>query len=254
MLSQGREFLLRVSYLEIYNEIINDLLDSNNHNLRIREDKTTGIFVEGLKEELVVSAEQVMAILSMGEASRKYGATSFNETSSRSHTIFRMVIESRDRTDTSKGAAVWRSVLSLIDLAGSEKVGRSTSTGQRAKEGLSINKSLLTLGNVINKLSDPRSAKGHIPYRDSKLTRILQPSLSGNARVCLICTAALPAPNACVSSPIVPGVCVLLLLTHFLLLPLHAGTRRTPPSSSRRAQRRCKWTQRRTRCGTSRPC
>ena len=192
----GREFLLRVSYLEIYNEVINDLLDQNNNNLRIREHKQTGIYVDGLKEEVVVSAEQVMAILSMGEASRKYGATSFNETSSRSHTIFRMVIESRDRSDQSEAAPVRRSVLSLIDLAGSEKVGRSTSTGQRAKEGLSINKSLLTLGTVINKLSDPRQAKGHIPYRDSKLTRILQPSLSGNARVCLICTAALPAPNA----------------------------------------------------------
>ncbi|KAI8391432.1 P-loop containing nucleoside triphosphate hydrolase protein [Radiomyces spectabilis] len=181
----GREFLLRVSYLEIYNEQIRDLLRVDGPNPVVHEDKKRGVFVSNLKEEVVSSAEQVMHIIKVGESNRHVSATDYNARSSRSHTIFQMVIESRPKNALDPDHnSVRISQLNLIDLAGSEKV---TSDNQRRKEGAYINKSLLTLGNVISKLT---SAQGvtHIPYRNSKLTRILQTALSGNARICVICT------------------------------------------------------------------
>ena len=120
---------------------------------------------------------------------RHVGVTNMNERSSRSHTIMRMVLESRDRDPDNRSSysgAVRVSCLNLVDLAGSERVGHTGAEGIRLKEGGHINKSLLTLGNVIKKLSDGND--GHIPYRDSKLTRILQPSLGGNARTAIVCT------------------------------------------------------------------
>ncbi len=194
--SPEREFLLRVSYLEIYNEVINDLLAPEAINLRIREDaKHRSVWVDGLKEEIVVSPQQVMSIIAGGEAHRHIGATDFNEVSSRSHTIFRMIIESKEMYREGAAAAgggsgasaVRVSVLNLIDLAGSERASESVA---RRKEGGYINKSLLTLGNVISKLSEKRDGQ-HIPYRDSKLTRILEPSLAGNARIAIVCTISL---------------------------------------------------------------
>ncbi|KAI8871071.1 kinesin-domain-containing protein, partial [Ramicandelaber brevisporus] len=203
----GREYLLRVAYMEIYNENIRDLLAPETTNLRIHEDKRRGIYVSPLKEEIVTTPSQVMKILQRGESNRKTGATDFNEHSSRSHAIFQFIIESRAPTIQSRsgtpllggmtGSTARRvtmassehlegiriSTLSLIDLAGSEK---ATSSLDRRKEGAYINKSLLTLGTVVSKLSEAQP--GHIPYRDSKLTRILQSSLSGNARVAVICT------------------------------------------------------------------
>eukprot|EP01119_Soliformovum_irregulare_P022479 TRINITY_DN7698_c0_g1_i1.p1 TRINITY_DN7698_c0_g1~~TRINITY_DN7698_c0_g1_i1.p1 ORF type:complete len:746 (-),score=188.75 TRINITY_DN7698_c0_g1_i1:135-2372(-) len=184
-----RQYLLRVSYLEIYNEVINDLLQPNNVNLKIHEDKDR-IYVGNLREEVVLSPEHVISLISAGEAVRHIGATDFNAQSSRSHTIFRMVIESKDMS--SEGAAVRMSYLNLIDLAGSERVSYDvTNETLRRKEGGHINKSLHTLGLVIFKLSE--KAGGHVPFRDSKLTRILQPSLSGNSRVAIICTIS-PSP------------------------------------------------------------
>ncbi|KAL9399747.1 hypothetical protein Peur_008708 [Populus x canadensis] len=180
----NREFLLRVSYLEIYNEVVNDLLNPAGQNLRIRED-AQGTFVEGIKEEVVLSPAHALSLIAAGEEHRHVGSTNFNLLSSRSHTIFTLTVESSLYGENSEGEAVNLSQLSLIDLAGSES-SKAETTGMRRKEGSYINKSLLTLGTVISKLTDGRAA--HIPYRDSKLTRLLQSSLSGHGRVSLICT------------------------------------------------------------------
>ncbi|ONK60319.1 uncharacterized protein A4U43_C08F16960 [Asparagus officinalis] len=190
-----REFLIRVSYMEIYNEEINDLLSLGNQKLPIHESLDRGIYVAGLREEIVNSAEQVLELIKLGEANRHFGETNMNARSSRSHTIFRMVIESsaKDPTfsgDVSDADAIRVSVLNLVDLAGSERIAKTGAGGVRLKEGKHINKSLMILGNVINKLSENGKQRAHIPYRDSKLTRILQPALGGNAKTSIICTVA----------------------------------------------------------------
>ncbi|KAI3761088.1 hypothetical protein L1987_51495 [Smallanthus sonchifolius] len=186
----GREFLLRVSYLEIYNEVINDLLDPTGQNLRIRED-SQGTYVEGIKEEVVLSPAHALSLIASGEAHRHVGSNNFNLLSSRSHTIFTLMIESSPCGENLE-EEVTLSQLHLIDLAGSES-SKTETTGVRRKEGSYINKSLLTLGTVISKLTDGKSA--HIPYRDSKLTRLLQSSLSGHGRVSLICTVTPASSN-----------------------------------------------------------
>ncbi|XP_052172424.1 kinesin-like protein KIN-7K, chloroplastic [Diospyros lotus] len=188
----SREFLLRVSYLEIYNEVVNDLLNPAGQNLKIRED-VQGTFVEGIKEEVVLSPAHALSLIAAGEEHRHVGSTNFNLLSSRSHTIFTLTIESSPCGDNIEGGAVNLSQLNLIDLAGSES-SKAETTGVRRKEGSYINKSLLTLGTVISKLTDGRAA--HIPYRDSKLTRLLQSSLSGHGRVSLICTVTPSSSNA----------------------------------------------------------
>ncbi|XP_027492127.1 centromere-associated protein E isoform X2 [Corapipo altera] len=186
-----REFLLRVSYMEIYNETITDLLcDSRKKKpLGIREDINRNTYVEDLIEEVVVAPEQVMEWIRKGERNRHYGETKMNEHSSRSHTIFRMIIESRERSDPANAncdGAVMVSHLNLVDLAGSERASQTGSEGVRLKEGCNINRNLFILGQVIKKLCDDPS--GFINYRDSKLTRILQNSLGGNAKTVIICT------------------------------------------------------------------
>lgn len=168
-----------------------------------------GVCVSGLTEEVVTCSEDVMSIIERGETNRHISSTDYNLHSSRSHTLFQMIIESRERTSgnpstallhrrtlTSNGyqnnnktrmEAVRISQLNLIDLAGSEK---AASNEERRKEGSYINKSLLTLGTVISKLTEAKSSMsaGHIPFRDSKLTRILQTALTGMAKVAVICT------------------------------------------------------------------
>ncbi|KAM0045334.1 putative plus-end-directed kinesin ATPase transcription factor bZIP family [Helianthus debilis subsp. tardiflorus] len=188
----SREFLLRVSYLEIYNEVVNDLLNPAGQNLRIRED-SQGTFVEGVKEEVVLSPAHALSLIAAGEEHRHVGSTNFNLLSSRSHTIFTLTIESSPCGEYDDGGDVNLSQLNLIDLAGSES-SKAETVGVRRKEGSYINKSLLTLGTVISKLTDVRAA--HIPYRDSKLTRILQSSLSGHGRVSLICTVTPSSSNS----------------------------------------------------------
>ncbi|XP_027940532.1 kinesin-like protein KIN-7C, mitochondrial isoform X1 [Vigna unguiculata] len=187
----GREFLLRVSYLEIYNEVINDLLDPIGQNLRIRED-AQGTYVEGIKEEVVLSPAHALSLIATGEEHRHVGSNNFNLVSSRSHTIFTLTIESSSRGENIGEEDVTLSHLHLIDLAGSES-SKTETTGLRRKEGSYINKSLLTLGTVIAKLTDGKAT--HIPYRDSKLTRLLQSSLSGHGRISLICTVT-PASSS----------------------------------------------------------
>ncbi|XP_057496851.1 kinesin-like protein KIN-7D, mitochondrial isoform X1 [Actinidia eriantha] len=185
----GREFLLRVSYLEIYNEVINDLLDPTGQNLRVRED-AQGTYVEGIKEEVVLSPGHALSFIAAGEEHRHVGSNNFNLLSSRSHTIFTLMIESSAHGDEYDGVVF--SQLNLIDLAGSES-SKTETTGLRRKEGAYINKSLLTLGTVIGKLSEGKAS--HVPYRDSKLTRLLQSSLSGHGHVSLICTVTPASSN-----------------------------------------------------------
>ncbi|KAL5129932.1 Kinesin-like protein KIN-7D, mitochondrial [Glycine soja] len=183
----GREFLLRVSYLEIYNEVINDLLDPTGQNLRVRED-AQGTYVEGMKEEVVLSPGHALSFIAAGEEHRHVGSNNFNLFSSRSHTIFTLMIESSAHGEDYDGVIF--SQLNLIDLAGSES-SKTETTGLRRKEGSYINKSLLTLGTVIGKLSEGKAS--HVPYRDSKLTRLLQSSLSGHGH--LICTVTPASSN-----------------------------------------------------------
>uniref|UniRef100_A0A6M2E8M0 Kinesin motor domain-containing protein n=1 Tax=Populus davidiana TaxID=266767 RepID=A0A6M2E8M0_9ROSI len=188
----GREFLLRVSYLEIYNEVINDLLNPMGQNLRIRED-AQGTYVEGIKVEVVLSPAHALSLIASGEEHRHVGSNNFNLLSSRSHTIFTLTIESSPCGEYQGEEDVTLSQLNLIDLAGSES-SKTETTGLRRKEGSYINKSLLTLGTVISKLTDEKAT--HIPYRDSKLTRLLQSSLSGHGRVSLICTVTPASSNS----------------------------------------------------------
>ncbi|XP_062159390.1 kinesin-like protein KIN-7C, mitochondrial [Alnus glutinosa] len=188
----GREFLLRVSYLEIYNEVINDLLDPTGQNLRIRED-AQGTYVERIKEEVVLSPAHALSLIASGEEHRHVGSNNFNLLSSRSHTIFTLTIESSPRGENHGEEDVTLSQLHLIDLAGSES-SKTETIGLRRKEGSYINKSLLTLGTVISKLTDGKAT--HIPYRDSKLTRLLQSSLGGHGRISLICTVTPASSNS----------------------------------------------------------
>ncbi|PWY64280.1 kinesin family protein [Aspergillus heteromorphus CBS 117.55] len=209
-----REFLLRVSYLEIYNEKINDLLSASTSNgpatsqqeeIKLREDSKRGVYATPLKEEIVQSPTQLLRVIARGDHARRTGSTQFNSRSSRSHAVVQIVVESRERVpagvsqDRRSGlvpGGVRVSTLSLIDLAGSE---RAADDKERRTEGAHINKSLLTLGTIISKLSEARDRNGnttdregkHLPYRDSKLTRLLQPALSGNSLVSILCTIQL---------------------------------------------------------------
>ena len=174
---EEREYLIRVSYLEVYKEHIRDLLNGTPEPIRLF-DGPNGLIIRGLKEEVVSSPEEVFKILRKGESRRQVGATRMNHQSSRSHVVVRLWIES-----TSGNQATRVSSLSLVDLAGSESVRLNGL--ERREEGQFINKSLMTLGQIVLALSEGKT--GHIPYRDSKLTRILQPSLSGNAQMVLLC-------------------------------------------------------------------
>ncbi|XP_077134233.1 centromere-associated protein E isoform X2 [Ranitomeya variabilis] len=189
----NREFLLRVSYMEIYNESVTDLLCDNRKKkpLEVREDFNRTVYVADLTEEVVTIPEQVMQWIKKGEKHRHYGETKMNDHSSRSHTIFRMIVESRERNDPGNSencdGAIMVSHLNLVDLAGSERASQTGAEGVRLKEGCNINRSLFILGQVIKKLSDGQVG-GFINYRDSKLTRILQNSLGGNTKTVIICT------------------------------------------------------------------
>lgn len=182
-----REFLLKFSAMEIYNESVRDLLIADTTPLRLLDDPEKGTTVEKLTEEIPRDLNHFKELLSICEAQRQIGETFLNETSSRSHQILRLTIESCAReflgNDTS---SILTATVNFVDLAGSERASQSLSAGTRLKEGCHINRSLLTLGTVIRKLSKGRN--GHIPFRDSKLTRILQPSLGINARTAIICT------------------------------------------------------------------
>jgi kinesin family protein 5 len=158
-------------------------------NLAIHENKLLGVHVKDLLEIFVGSVDEVYQVMRRGQSSRSVGSTNMNLQSSRSHAIFQLTIIQKNLLDGS----IKTSKLSLVDLAGSEKIGKSGATGQTLEEAKKINKSLSTLGMVINALTDGKST--HVPYRDSKLTRILQESLGGNARTTLIINCSLCPSN-----------------------------------------------------------
>ena len=182
--NEGTDFMIKVSMIEIYQEKIRDLFDVSRVNLNIREDSIKGIYVDGASERYVGCVNDVLALLEMGSANRAQAATNMNEHSSRSHSIFILTINQTNKIEGfSKIGKLY-----LVDLAGSEKISKTGATGHTLEEAKIINKSLTTLGRVINNLTDGKST--HIPYRESKLTRVLQESLGGNSKTCLIITCS----------------------------------------------------------------
>uniref|UniRef100_A0A673B7X1 Kinesin-like protein n=1 Tax=Sphaeramia orbicularis TaxID=375764 RepID=A0A673B7X1_9TELE len=170
------EFCMAVSYLEIYNEEILDLLCTSKDKpaISIREDPKEGIKIVGLTERHVSSAQEMVGCLELGNSARTVGSTAMNAASSRSHAIFTITLEQLV------------SKLHLVDLAGSERQKKTKAEGDRLKEGININRGLLALGNVISALGDESKKNTFVPYRDSKLTRLLQDSLGGNSHTLMI--------------------------------------------------------------------
>ncbi|CAD8105985.1 unnamed protein product [Paramecium sonneborni] len=178
----------KVSYVEIYNENIRDLLTSEDKNLEIREDKNNGIQIAGVIEVEVKTVSEVLALLKVGNKNRSKEATDANKESSRSHAILQLQVETKDKAAGIQEQII-QSKFSLVDLAGSERAANTNNKGQRMIEGANINKSLLVLGNCIQSLSEANE-KGiknpFIPFRNSKLTRLLKDSLGGNCRTVMI--------------------------------------------------------------------
>jgi len=182
------EWTVKVSIVEIYLEKIRDLISPEKSNLKVREDKARGIYIEDVTETYVANEMEVYDCMKLGASNRAISATNMNEGSSRSHSIFMMSISQNNLHELSFKTGK----LYLVDLAGSEKIGKTGAAGQTLEEAKMINKSLSALGNVINALTESKTGQ-HIPYRDSKLTRILQESLGGNSRTTLIITCS-PSP------------------------------------------------------------
>ena len=183
------KYLVRASYFEIYNEEIRDLLSSTPQNsLELKESSDTGVYVKDLTSTIVKTVEEIDKVLQKGKKNRSVGATLMNAGSSRSHSVFTIVVECCSTSDQGEHIRVGK--LNLVDLAGSERQSKTGATGTRLKEATKINLSLSALGNVISALVDGKSQ--HIPYRDSKLTRILQDSLGGNTKT-VMCANAGPA-------------------------------------------------------------
>jgi len=179
-----QKFLVRVSYLEIYNEEVRDLLGKNqDEHLEVKERPDVGVYVKDLSSAVCHSADDMDKIMTLGNRNRSVGATNMNEQSSRSHAIFSITIECSDKgPDGAQRLKAGK--LHLVDLAGSERQSKTGATGIRLKEATKINLSLSTLGNVISALVDGKST--HIPYRNSKLTRLLQDSLGGNSKTVMV--------------------------------------------------------------------
>ncbi|KAM4572002.1 kinesin-like protein KIF3B [Fundulus diaphanus] len=182
--SQNQQYLVRASYLEIYQEEIRDLLSKDqSHRLELRERPDTGVYVKDLSSFVTKSAREIEHVMNVGNQNRSVGSTNMNEHSSRSHAIFVITVECSELgVDGENHIRVGK--LNLVDLAGSERQTKTGAQGERLKEATKINLSLSALGNVISALVDGRSS--HIPYRDSKLTRLLQDSLGGNARTVMV--------------------------------------------------------------------
>ncbi|NXC43786.1 KIF4 protein, partial [Penelope pileata] len=183
---QDWEFVLKVSYLEIYNEDILDLLCSSRERssqISIREDPKEGIKIVGLTERSVACAQDTVSCLEQGNNARTVASTAMNSQSSRSHAIFTICIDQKKKNDKNSS---FHSKLHLVDLAGSERQKKTKAEGDRLKEGININRGLLCLGNVISALGDENKKGGFVPYRDSKLTRLLQDSLGGNSHTLMI--------------------------------------------------------------------
>ncbi|XP_008169433.2 kinesin-like protein KIF3A isoform X3 [Trachemys scripta elegans] len=183
-------FLVRVSYLEIYNEEVRDLLGKDQtQRLEVKERPDVGVYIKDLSAYVVNNADDMDRIMTLGHKNRSVGATNMNEHSSRSHAIFTITIECSEK-GVDGNMHVRMGKLHLVDLAGSERQTKTGATGQRLKEATKINLSLSTLGNVISALVDGKST--HVPYRNSKLTRLLQDSLGGNSKT-MMCANIGPA-------------------------------------------------------------
>nr|AMS24215.1 kinesin 5b protein [Marsilea vestita] len=192
--SQHAEYNMKVTFLELYNEEITDLLapdeisrlvdDKPRKPLALMEDGKGGVLVRGLEEEVVYSANDIFNLLERGSAKRRTAETLLNKQSSRSHSIFSIIIHIKE-SNIGGEELIKCGRLNLVDLAGSESISRSGAREARAREAGEINKSLLTLGRVITSLVEHL---GHVPYRDSKLTRLLRESLGGKAKTCIIAT------------------------------------------------------------------
>lgn len=185
----GIRYLPLVSYLEIYNENVRDLLNPNAvpGSLTLKEMPSEGVVVQNLSTHAVHSAAECEQLLSIGTKNRMVGATLMNAGSSRSHSIFIISVEqitTANGMDSGAEPTIKRGKLNLVDLAGSERQAKTGATGERLKEATKINLSLSALGNVISALVDGKSK--HIPYRDSKLTRLLQDSLGGNTKTIMV--------------------------------------------------------------------
>ena len=193
---ENTKFIIRCSFLQIYNENISDLLKSDKKNLQIREDKKKGIYVDLLSEWAVRSPLDLYALLRRGGGTRTTSATYMNDVSSRSHAVFQITVEqmTTDIELKDNKAQIKVGKLNLVDLAGSERIRITGTRGQQLEESKKINKSLSCLGNVINALTD-KKGKNYIPYRDSKLTRLLQDSLGGNCKTTMIATIS-PSEDA----------------------------------------------------------
>ncbi|KAL9227692.1 hypothetical protein vseg_003350 [Gypsophila vaccaria] len=195
--SQNAEYSVKVTFLELYNEEITDLLapeelsrvaleDRQKKQLPLMEDGKGGVLVRGLEEEIVTSSSEIFTLLERGSAKRRTAETLLNKQSSRSHSLFSITIHIKEATPEGE-ELIKCGKLNLVDLAGSENISRSGAREGRAREAGEINKSLLTLGRVINALVEHL---GHIPYRDSKLTRLLRDSLGGRTKTCIIATVS----------------------------------------------------------------
>lgn len=176
--TQNMNFLVMVSYLEIYMEEIRDLLKPNNHHLELRE-RENGVCVPNLHSVLCKSVDDMLSVMNIGNKNRTTGFTNMNEHSSRSHAVFVIKIEMCEMDST----AIKVGCLNLVDLAGSERQSKTGATAERLKEASKINRALSSLGNVISALAEKSP---HVPYRDSKLTRLLQDSLGGNSKTIMI--------------------------------------------------------------------
>ena len=190
--SSNSRFMVRASYLQIYNEIISDLLKPGRNNLNIREDKKKGFFVDGLSEWVVRNPKEIYTLIKRGAASRATAFTKMNDVSSRSHAVFIIVVEQlnilvdgNEKSIENAPKEIKIGKLNLVDLAGSERVKVTGATGDRLEECKKINTSLSCLGNVISALIDNKK-NTHIPYRNSRLTRLLQDSLGGNCKTTMM--------------------------------------------------------------------
>uniref|UniRef100_A0A8C7YD03 Kinesin family member 13Bb n=1 Tax=Oryzias sinensis TaxID=183150 RepID=A0A8C7YD03_9TELE len=197
---EGETFTVEVSYMEIYNEKVRDLLDpkGNRQTLKVREHSVLGPYVDGLSRLAVASYKDIESLMSEGNKSRTVAATNMNEESSRSHAVF-IIILTHTLMDLRSGTSGEKvSKLSLVDLAGSERAAKTGAAGERLKEGSNINKSLSTLGLVISALADHGAGKNKskfVPYRDSVLTWLLKDSLGGNSRTAMVATISPAADN-----------------------------------------------------------
>ena len=185
--SSNKTFLVRASFLEIYNENVRDLLAKDQTQIcQLKETSDRGVYVNGLTTFVVKSSAEMRKILEVGKKNRSVGATAMNADSSRSHSIFTVTVETSETNpgEPASEARIKVGKLNLVDLAGSERQSKTHAVGDRLKEATKINLSLSALGNVISALVDGKST--HIPYRDSKLTRLLQDSLGGNTKTVMI--------------------------------------------------------------------